>query len=263
MQKVKCDRKVGLVYDDRMCKHFNTDGEDHPENPDRIKTIWKMLQSEGVSQRCVMLNAKEAKDEFIGLVHSKNHIKLVRSVSCLKMDSQRRKIESKLNSIYLNEGSTEAAYLAAGSVLEAAQSVASGELESAFAIVRPPGHHAEKNEPMGFCLFNNVAIAASFLLEERPELGVKKILIVDWDVHHGNGTQKMFWNDPQVLFFSVHRHEFGSFYPANDDGDFNMVGEGLGAGYNINVPWENGRCGDPSRLPCSLGPYFDSSGKEL
>ncbi|KAL9691405.1 hypothetical protein QQ045_011827 [Rhodiola kirilowii] len=226
MEKVKCDRKVGLVYDDRMCKHFNTDGEDHPENPDRIKTIWKMLQSEGVSQRCVMLNAKEAKDEFIGLVHSKNHIKLVRSVSCLKMDSQRRKIESKLNSIYLNEGSTEAAYLAAGYVLEAAQSVASGELESAFAIVRPPGHHAEKNEPMGFCLFNNVAIAA--------KLGVKKILIVDWDVHHGNGTQKI--------------HEFGSFYPANDDGDFNMVGEGLGAGYNINVPWENGRCGDPDYL---------------
>ncbi|KAL9679772.1 hypothetical protein QQ045_017639 [Rhodiola kirilowii] len=248
MEKVKCDRKVGLVYDDRMCNHFNTDGEDHPENPDRIKTIWKTLQSEGVSQRCVLLNAKEAKDEFIGLVHSKNHIKLVQSVSCLKMDSQRRKIESKLNSIYLNEGSTEAAYLAAGSVLEAAQSVASGELESAFAIVRPPGHHAEKNEPMGFCLFNNVAIAASFLLEERPELGVKKILIVDWDVHHGNGTQKMFWNDPQVLFFSVHRHEFGSFYPANDDGDFNMVGVGLGAGYNINVPWENGRCGDPDYL---------------
>ncbi|KAG5039409.1 hypothetical protein JHK85_011885 [Glycine max] len=97
---------------------------------------------------------------------------------------------------------------------------------------------------MGFCLFNNVAVAARYLLDERPELGVKKILIVDWDVHHGNGTQKMFWNDSRVLFFSVHRHEFGSFYPANDDGFYTMIGEGAGAGYNINVPWENGRCGD-------------------
>ncbi|RDX91805.1 Histone deacetylase 5, partial [Mucuna pruriens] len=122
--------------------------------------------------------------------------------------------------------------------------VCSRELDSAIAIVRPPGHHAEPDEAMGFCLFNNVAIAARYLLDERPELGVKKILIVDWDVHHGNGTQKMFWNDSQVLFFSVHRHEFGSFYPANDEGFYTMIGEGAGAGYNINVPWENGRCGD-------------------
>ncbi|KAA8541032.1 hypothetical protein F0562_024830 [Nyssa sinensis] len=97
---------------------------------------------------------------------------------------------------------------------------------------------------MGFCLFNNVAITTSFLLNERLELGINKVLIVDWDVHHGNGTQKMFWKDPRVLFFSVHRYEFGSFYPASDDGSHIMVGEGPGAGYNINVPWENARCGD-------------------
>ena len=106
----------------------------------------------------------------------------------------------------------------------------------------------------------------------QPELGVKKILIVDWDVHHGNGTQKMFWKDPRVLFFSVHRyvlmmltlvskvlgkllkmhlwarHEHGGFYPAGDDGDYNMVGEGPGEGFNINVPWEQGRCGDADYL---------------
>ncbi|KAI7985344.1 Histone deacetylase 5 [Camellia lanceoleosa] len=101
---------------------------------------------------------------------------------------------------------------------------------------------------MGFCLYNNVAVATSFLLNERQELGINKVLIVDWDVHHGNGTQKMFWKDPRVLFFSVHRHEFGSFYPASDDGSHIMVGEGPGAGYNINVPWENGRCGDADYL---------------
>ncbi|GJS96701.1 histone deacetylase 5 [Tanacetum coccineum] len=92
-------------------------------------------------------------------------------------------------------------------------------------ISRPPGHHAEENEPMGFCLYNNVAIATSFLLNQK-ELGINKILIVDWDVHHGNRTPNMFWKDPRVLFFSVHRHERGYFYPAGDDGSHFMMGEG-------------------------------------
>ncbi|KAK4477806.1 hypothetical protein RD792_017068 [Penstemon davidsonii] len=138
---------------------------------------------------------------------------------------------------------------------QVAEKVAKGELDSAFAIVRPPGHHAEEDEPMGFCLYNNVAVATSFLLNERvrtgfilPELGIKKVLIVDWDVHHGNGTQKMFYKDPRVLFFSVHRHECGTFYPTGEDGSYVMIGEGPGEGYNINVPWENGRCGDADYL---------------
>ncbi|KAF5765379.1 putative histone deacetylase [Helianthus annuus] len=91
---------------------------------------------------------------------------------------------------------------------------------------------------MGFCLFNNVAIATSILLNQK-KLGLNKILIVDWDVHHGNGTQKMFWKDSRVLVFSVHRHENGSFYPMGDDGSHIKIGEGPSAGYNINVPWEN------------------------
>ncbi|MBA0637375.1 hypothetical protein Godav_025836 [Gossypium davidsonii] len=226
-----------------MCKHRTPYGDDHPEKPDRITVIWNKLELAGILQRCVILNAKEAKDEYICAVHSKNHVNLIRNISS-KEYSKRNRIASKLNSIYLNEGSSESAYLAAGSVIEVAEKVAKGELNSAFAIVRPPGHHAEYDEAMGFCLFNNIAIAASFLLDQRPELGINKILIVDWDVHHGNGTQKTFWSDPRVLFFSVHRHEFGRFYPANFDGFYTMVGEGPGAGYNINVPWENGRCGD-------------------
>ncbi|RVW85577.1 Histone deacetylase 5 [Vitis vinifera] len=239
-------RRVGLVYDDRMCKHATADGDPHPENPDRIRAIWKKLESAGIPQRCVVFNAKEAEDKHILSVHSNNHVNLIKNISSKQFDSRRNRIASKFNSIYMNEGSSEAAYLAAGSVIEVAERVAKGELSSAFAIVRPPGHHAEQNEPMGFCLYNNVAIATSFLLNERPD--IKKILIVDWDVHHGNGTQKMFWKDPRVLFFSVHRHEFGSFYPANNDGFYAMTGEGPGAGYNINVPWENGRCGDADYL---------------
>ncbi|KAJ0105004.1 hypothetical protein Patl1_18889 [Pistacia atlantica] len=241
-------RRVGLLYDDRMCKHHTPDGDNHPENPYRIKAIWNKLQKAGIPRRCVVLNAKEAEDKYILSVHSKNHVNLIRNVSTKQFDLRRNRIASNFNSIYLNEGSSKAAYLAAGSVIEVADRVAKGELNSAFAVVRPPGHHAEQDEAMGFCLYNNVAIAASFLLNERPELGINKILIVDWDVHHGNGTQKMFWKDPHVLFFSVHRHEFGTFYPANDDGFYTMIGEGPGAGYNINVPWENGRCGDADYL---------------
>lgn len=242
------ERRVGLLYDERMCKHNTPDGDYHPENPNRIKAIWNKLQTAGIPQRCVVLNGKEAKDKNLLSVHTENHVNLIKKISSKQFDSRRDRIASKLNSIYLNEGSSEAAYLAAGSVIEVAERVAKGELNSAFAIVRPPGHHAEPDEAMGFCLYNNVAIAASFLLNERPELGINKILVVDWDVHHGNSTQKMFWKDPRVLFFSVHRHEFGNFYPANDDGFYTMIGEGPGSGYNINVPWENGRCGDADYL---------------
>ncbi|CAL1381622.1 unnamed protein product [Linum trigynum] len=234
-------RRVGLLYDERMCKHSTPDGEHHPENPDRIRAIWSKLQANDIPSRCVLLDAKKAQDKHLLAVHTQRHVDLIKNISC---NSRRNRVSAKLNSIYFNEGSSEAAYLAAGSVVEVAEKVAKGELDSAAAIVRPPGHHAELDEAMGFCLFNNVAIAASFLLDGSLELGIKKILIVDWDVHHGNGTQKMFWTDPRVLFFSVHRHEFGSFYPFSDDGCYTKVGEGVGAGYNINVPWENGRCGD-------------------
>ncbi|KAJ0981970.1 hypothetical protein J5N97_010225 [Dioscorea zingiberensis] len=234
---------VGLVYDDRMCRHSTPDGEPHPECPDRIRSIWTKLELEGIPQRCVVLNGKEAEDEHIASVHTNRHIKLIKAISNKEFDSQRDRVASKFNSIYLNKGSSEAAYLAAGSVVEVCKRVVEGQLRSGFAIVRPPGHHAEANEAMGFCLFNNIAIAANFLLD-KPELGIKKILIVDWDVHHGNGTQKMFYKDPRVLFFSVHRYDSGTFYPAGDDGAYFMIGEGPGAGYNINVPWEHGQCGD-------------------
>uniref|UniRef100_A0A8I6WQ53 histone deacetylase n=1 Tax=Hordeum vulgare subsp. vulgare TaxID=112509 RepID=A0A8I6WQ53_HORVV len=235
---------VGLLYDDRMCAHATPDGEKHPENPERLRAIRRKLDAEGIASRCVDLKAKEAKEKYIASVHTPNHIKLIRDISSKDYDYRRNKTASKFNSIYFNEGSSESAFLAAGSVIEVAEKVAAGELSSAIALVRPPGHHAEHDEPMGFCLFNNVAIAANYLLNERPDLGINKILIVDWDVHHGNGTQKMFYSDPRVLFFSVHRFDYGSFYPCEVDAAHCFVGEGAGEGYNINVPWEHGKCGD-------------------
>nr|WJZ57287.1 histone deacetylase 5 [Paspalum vaginatum] len=236
--------RVGLLYDERMCAHATPDGEDHPENPERLRAIWRKLSAEGVASRCVVLKAKEAEDKYIAAVHSQSHVKLMKEISSKKYDASRNKIARRLNSIYFNKGSSESAVLAAGSVIDVTEKVAAGELTSAIALVRPPGHHAEHDEAMGFCLFNNVAVAANYLLNERPDLGIKKILIVDWDVHHGNATQKMFYNDPRVLFFSVHRFDYGSFYPGQGDASHCFIGEETGKGYNINVPWEHGKCGD-------------------
>ncbi|KAG0492654.1 hypothetical protein HPP92_006052 [Vanilla planifolia] len=240
--------RVGLAYDERMCLHDTPDGDSHPESPERIRAIWRKLESEGIPERCILLNVMEAEDDIIASVHTRDYIELIKNISSDEFDSQRLRIASKFNSIYLNKSSSEAAYLSAGSVVEATEKVARGDLNSAIAIVRPPGHHAEANEAMGFCLFNNVAIAASYLLNERAELGIRKILIVDWDVHHGNGTQNMFYKDSRVLYFSVHRFDSGTFYPAGSDGSDCMIGEGQGAGYNINVPWEHGQCGDADYL---------------
>ncbi|KAI3875149.1 hypothetical protein MKX03_021643 [Papaver bracteatum] len=234
-QKLFHHPRVGLVYDDRMCHHFDPKDE-NPEKPDRIKAIWEKLESHVITQRCLVMKSKVAEDGKITLVHKQKYVDLIKNLTS-KTDSQRKKIASKFNDVYLNKGSSQSAYLAAGAVSE---KIAKGELDSAVAIVRPPGHHAEVDKAMGFCIFNNVAIAASVLLE----LGISKILIVDWDVHHGNGTQKMFWQDPRVLVFNVHRHDFGIFFPLGNDGSHSMIGEGPGTWYNVNVPWQQGECGD-------------------
>ncbi len=114
-------------------------------------------------------------------------------------------------------------------------------MRNAFAIVRPPGHHAEPTEHMGFCFFNNVAVAAR---EVQRQGLAKKVLILDWDVHHGNGTQRAFWDDPNVLYISIHRHDGGKFYPSSDFGALDMVGEGEGEGKSVNIPWPGPGFGD-------------------
>jgi len=137
-------------------------------------------------------------------------------------------------SLYVMEQTTRAALLSCGGVIEASLAVARGELKKSFAIVRPPGHHAEPDEHMGFCFFNNVAVAARVVQQLTP---IRRILILDWDVHHGNGTQRAFNDDPSVLYVSLHRYEKGTFYPCGPFGSMESCGEGDGLGYSVNIPW--------------------------
>lgn len=239
--------RVGLVYDERMMAHENPEGG-HPEQPARLSSIYDQLVSDGLAARCVPVIARAATDEELEGVHTCEHVALMSSVSTVLNAEERDTLSETFNSIYFNEGSSLAALLAAGSLVELAAKVASGELEAGAAVIRPPGHHAESDKAMGFCLFNNVAVAANAILHQQPSFGVKRLLIVDWDVHHGNGIQNMFWEDPQVLYFSAHRHDDGYFYPRGDAGNYDQVGGGLGAGFNINVPWPSSGFGDADYL---------------
>lgn len=145
---------------------------------------------------------------------------------------------NNLDSVYLSRQTPMCAKLSAGGAIEACRAVMNKQVKNAIAVIRPPGHHAEHDHPAGFCFFNNVPIAARALQQEFGE-ACRKILILDWDVHHGNGVQQAFYDDPNVLYISLHVHRGGKFYPAGDYGDHLHCGEGPGLGVNINIPWKN------------------------
>ncbi|CAO3590224.1 unnamed protein product [Absidia cylindrospora] len=145
-------------------------------------------------------------------------------------------LENTSDSIYINNHSYEASLYAAGGVIELCKAVVQDKIKNGFAIVRPPGHHAESDISMGFCFINNVAIATQYCIQQ---LGLKRILIVDWDVHFGNGTHQIFANNPDVLYLSIHRYNNGSFYPGYDNGGIENVGDAPAKGRSVNIPWPN------------------------
>uniref|UniRef100_A0A8C5JQA4 Histone deacetylase n=1 Tax=Junco hyemalis TaxID=40217 RepID=A0A8C5JQA4_JUNHY len=244
---------AGLVYDTLMLKHQCTCGNtnSHPEHAGRIQSIWSRLQETGLRGKCECIRGRKATLEELQTVHSEAHTLLygTNPLNRQKLDS--KKLLGSLTSMFVrlpcggvgvdsdtiwNEvHSSGAARLAVGCVIELVFKVATGELKNGFAVVRPPGHHAEESTPMGFCYFNSVAIAAK-LLQQR--LNVSKILIVDWDVHHGNGTQQAFYNDPNVLYISLHRYDDGNFFPGSGAPD--EVGTGAGVGFNVNMAFTGG-----------------------
>uniref|UniRef100_A0A9J8BAB3 Histone deacetylase n=1 Tax=Cyprinus carpio carpio TaxID=630221 RepID=A0A9J8BAB3_CYPCA len=242
-----------LVYDSQMLKHQCTCGDNssHPEHAGRIQSIWSRLQERGLRGQCESIRGRKATLEELQSVHTERHVLLygTNPLNRLKLDN--RKLAGNTSShthtrmlvfpqvdndtIWNEMHTSTASRLAAGSVTELAFRVAKGELKNGFAVVRPPGHHADPSNPMGFCFFNSVAIAAKQL---QQKLSASKILIVDWDVHHGNGTQEIFYNDPSVLYVSLHRYDNGNFFPGS--GGPAEVGSGAGEGFNVNVAWTGG-----------------------
>ncbi|XP_051565160.1 histone deacetylase 4-like isoform X2 [Myxocyprinus asiaticus] len=238
---------TGLVYDTLMQKHQCMCGNSniHPEHAGRIQSIWSRLQETGLRGQCEGIRSRKATLEELQTVHSEAHVLLYGTNPLRqKLDCSGTPMFVRLpcggigvdsDTIWNEVHSSSAARLAVGSVVDLVFKVASGELRNGFAVVRPPGHHAEESTPMGFCYFNAVAIAAK-LLQQR--LNVSKILIVDWDVHHGNGTQQAFYSNPNVLYVSLHRYDDGNFFPGSGAPD--EAGIGPGVGFNVNMAFTGG-----------------------
>lgn len=234
--------KTGLVYDEKMMEHLNMWDRHHPEQPQRISKIFSRHQELGLEQRCERINIRLATEEELLMCHSKDHISRMKS-SCEFKPRELYKMGEEFNSVYLNNQSYTCALMAAGGCFRAVEAVLSGQVSNAVAIVRPPGHHAERDHPCGFCLFNSAALAARYAqkITHNPSL---RVLILDWDVHHGNGTQHLFEDDKSVLYVSLHRYDNGSFFPSSSDGGCDRVGVASGAGFNVNVGWSGGKMGD-------------------
>jgi acetoin utilization deacetylase AcuC-like enzyme len=229
--KVEVMGRTGLVYHPQYLEHDM--GAGHPESPDRLRAVIARLEHSGVLSRLVRIEPFPASDEWITQVHTVSYVETLKRRA---PTSGRVSLDPDTS---MSPGSLAAAYLAAGGAMAAADAIVAGSVDHAFCAVRPPGHHAEHDRAMGFCLFNNVAIAARYL---QRRYGVARVLIVDWDVHHGNGTQHTFENDPTVLFFSTHQYPF---YPGT--GRATETGEGRGAGATINVPMDAGEGDDTYR----------------
>ena len=223
--------RVGIVTHPAYLEHDM--GRSHPESPERLRAIVARLESTGTMSQLTRIAPRTAEKEWITRIHDPAYVQRLEDrapstgYASLDLDTS------------LSPGSLPAAHLAAGGVLAAVDAVMAGQVDQVFCAVRPPGHHAEANRAMGFCLYNNVAVAARYIQERH---GLARVLIVDWDVHHGNGTQHAFEDDPSVLFFSTHQYPH---YPGT--GAETERGRGRGEGATINVPLYGGQGTDEYR----------------
>jgi len=218
-------RRTGLMADLRFLEHDT--GRHHPECPERAAVLCDLFDSEAY-RSFERVPARPATEEELRRVHEHHHVAAV-------AESMGRALTHFDADTPASPGSFDAARLAAGGAVAMADAILSGEIDNGFAALRPPGHHAEGDRPMGFCLFNNVAVVARHLTGAR---GLSRVLVLDWDVHHGNGTQHTFYDSAEVMYVSLHQYPF---YPGT--GSPAQCGSGAGAGYNVNVPMQAG-CGD-------------------
>ncbi len=210
---------VTLFTDPRMLDHRPAAA--HPERPERLAAVLRHLDRTGLARACSSRTVRPATDEELLRVHTPGHLAAVSRMAA----AGGGQIEADT---WVSPGSPLAARLAAGAAVDAVATVVEGPNRRALCLVRPPGHHARPDEPMGFCLFGSVAVAAA---DAVARLGMGRVLVVDWDVHHGNGTQEIFYGDPSVAFLSIHRHPF---YPGS--GAESETGTGAGLGATSNVP---------------------------
>ncbi len=210
--------KIGYVYSPTFLMHS---AAGHPEAPQRLEAILQVWHDTRLMNELVAIEPTAATDERLLRVHSQKHLNTIEYADRrggLQIDGD----------TYMNEYSRQAAYLAAGAAMNAVDAVMTGIVDAAFSLARPPGHHATRDLAMGFCLFNNIAVAAQYAVDRY---NLERVLIVDFDVHHGNGTQDIFYDSPNIYYFSTHRYPF---YPGS--GHWRDVGAEKGRGFTLNVP---------------------------
>ncbi|KAM5174744.1 polyamine deacetylase HDAC10 isoform 2-T2 [Callospermophilus lateralis] len=228
-----------LLWDDPECRI---------ECPERLAAALDGLRQYGLEQRCLRLVAREASEEELGLVHSPEYVALVQTTQALSKE-ELQVLSGQYDAVYFHPSTFHCARLAAGAALQLVDAVLTGAAHNGLALVRPPGHHSQRAAANGFCVFNNVAIAAE---HAKRKHGLHRILIVDWDVHHGQGIQYIFEDDPSVLYFSWHRYEHGHFWPFLQESNVDAVGRGQGRGFTVNLPWNQVGMGNADYLAAFL-----------
>ncbi|XP_017293313.1 polyamine deacetylase HDAC10 [Kryptolebias marmoratus] len=226
---------TALIYDEEMTKYklLWVDPACKIETPERLTVSYEALVRNALAERCISVPVREATNSEILLVHSEEYLEAVKKTPYMTLEDL-KEFTLQYGDVYFHPNIYHCAKLAAGSALQLVDCVMTERVRNGMALVRPPGHHSQHSAANGFCVFNNVAIATRYA---KQKYGVKRVLIVDWDIHHGQGVQYCFEDDPSVLYFSWHRYEHQTFWPQLRESDYDSVGKEKGAGFNINVPW--------------------------
>lgn len=225
-------RKIGFCFDERMLLHRDSKHV-HQECPERAMSVYINLVLKELTNKLIRIQCEEAKEEDLLRVHTEEYLNKIKEIS--ENNSKNKNVTNHHLSekdSYDNFATYESAKLATGSLIEICKNILSKKIEHGYAIIRPPGHHADMSTARGFCIFNSVAVAVKYILNKNDKI---KIAILDWDVHHGDGTQAIFYNEQNPLFISIHRHDNGKFYPFKT-GFVGEKGDQNGVGYNINIP---------------------------